>query len=144
MTHVHKILEAAVAPETLKQIYNRLGDISDTILKLRDRGEMTPAMDRDHDALLDLMWHVGLHMGERSLEDANGEFPKTDHLTMIKAAETYKIIDRQTARGLRAEFMKSAARIVGHDLTPAQVKALHKLFRTHNPAAQMLPDEPKP
>lgn len=144
MNHVQKVLEAAIAPETLKQMYNRLGDISDTILGLRDRGEMTKAMERDNDALLDLMWHVGLRMGEHSLADANSEFPKTDHLTMIKAAETYKIIDRQTARGLRAEFMKSAARIVGHDLTPGQVKALHTLFRTHNPAAHMLPDDPKP
>lgn len=144
MKHIQKVMDRAVMPENLKEIQDRLNLICDAMQALQNCGEKTGAMDRDHDALLDLWWFAELQDNEKHIQQVNEGFPSTDPLTMLKVARQYKILPANEVSQLRGEFMKRASAAAGHDLTEKEIKKLYDLFRSYNPVGHMQPEQPKP
>lgn len=125
-----KNILVAVTPATLEGVCDRLQQLSDAMLHKRETVGLTPTEQRDWSLMLDYWYHVEYLLGLKERSDE----PDHDPLALLKVAEKFNLAAPDQIVHLRNDFMKKAARIIGHDVTPAQVGKLFKLFKDFNPA----------
>ena len=128
-TPKHHILLQDVPPD-LAAVSTRLDALSDAFSSKRDNGGLSAREQADWGATLDYWHHVDLLQGKKS----DDEFPTRDPLTLLDVAAKFNLAAPEQIDGLRAEFMTKAAKIMGQDVTPAQVRKLYTLMTGFNPA----------
>ena len=125
----HHILLQGV-PGDLQAVSDRLEELSQAFSGKREAGGLTAREKEDWSATLDYWHHVEVLQGEKDASD----FPARDPLTLLDVAEKFNLAAPEQIEGLRAHFMKQAAKIMGQDVTPVQVRKLYKLLTGFNPA----------
>lgn len=128
-TKKHHILLQGV-PEDLKAVSDRLDELSQAFCAKRDNGGLTRREEQDWSAALDYWHHVEVLQGGKDTSD----FPERDPLSLLDVAEKFNLAAPEQIEGLRAHFMKQAAKIMGQDVTPVQVRKLYTLLTGFNPA----------
>ncbi len=128
-TRQHHILLQGV-PDDLQGVSDRLEELSQAFSGKREACGLTAREKEDWSATLDYWHHVEVLQGEKDTSD----FPARDPLTLLGVAEKFNLAAPEQIEGLRAHFMKQAAKIMGQDVTPVQVRKLYKLLTGFNPA----------
>lgn len=129
VTRQHHILLQGV-PEDLQAVSDRLEELSQAFSSKRDTSGLNAREQNDWSATLDYWHHVEVLQGNKSTD----EFPARDPLTLLDVAAKFNLAAPEQIEGLRAHFMKQASKIMGQDVTPAQVRKLYKLMTGFNPA----------
>lgn len=128
-TRKHHILLQDV-PADLHGVADRLEELSLAFSGKRDDRGLTAREQEEWSSTLDYWHHVEVLQGNKD----GDEFPARDPLTLLDVASKFNLAAPEQIEGLRADFMKKAAKIIGQDLTPAQVRKLYKLMIGFNPA----------
>ncbi len=117
-------------PADLNEVSDRLSDLSDALYKKQKHVGLSAADERDWGGIVDYWDHV-----ER-LQNGKGpdSLPERDPLTLLKVAAKFNLAAPEQLEKRRKDFTDQAAAIVGHDLTPAQLRKLYKLMTGFNPA----------
>ncbi|MDB5491306.1 MAG: hypothetical protein JWO78_1155 [Micavibrio sp.] len=137
-----QILEILNTPKTQVALGDKLCDISDAFLGLRDaKGAVSTATDEEWKGIHDFL----LYLERAESKDSKDGVLQTDPLTAITAAEHYQAVSGDTAKTLREDFMRQVRAITGVEMKPGQIKKLFSLFSTYNPVSKMdLGKGPKP
>ncbi|MCM2344377.1 MAG: hypothetical protein NDJ24_07435 [Alphaproteobacteria bacterium] len=129
MARRHTILLDEV-PADLAAVAERIEQLTAALGTKRETKGLSKAEDREWSELLDYWVHVEALQGKRK----GDEDIATDPLALLVVAERFNLAAPQQIQKLREHFTRQASRIVGVELSPAQVKKLHHLLRTFNPA----------
>jgi hypothetical protein len=151
-TTAQQTLDRVDIPATLTEMGERLSCLAEAMTANGNIKGRSKARNRDFNALMDFWVHADLALARQTrnsgrvppasignVESLMADYPKTDPLTMLDRAAKYRLMTRDEAATLKNKFMANASAIVGHGLTPAQVKALYKLVHTYNPTRHMKP-----
>lgn len=125
----HHILLQNV-PYDLDAVGDRLEDLSKAYSIKRDHEGLTAREQEDWHATLNYWHHVEVLQGNKDSDN----FPARDPLTLLGVAAKFNLAAEEQIEDLRTDFMKQARKIMGHDVTPAQVRKLYKLMIGFNPA----------
>lgn len=125
----HHVLLQGI-PEDLQAVSDRLAELSDALCNKRENGGLSAREQNEWGGIIDYWHHVEVLQGEKNADD----MPARDPLTLLDVAAKFNLAAPEQIEGLRAHFMKQAAKIMGQDVTPAQVRKLYKLMTGFNPA----------
>lgn len=128
-TGKHHILLQGV-PEDLKAVSDRLDELSQAFSSKRESAGLSAREKDDWGATLDYWHHVEVLQGNKNAD----EVPEHDPLTLLDVAAKFNLAAPAQIENLRTHFMKQAAKIMGQDVTPVQVRKLYKLLTGFNPA----------
>ena len=137
MSHRKEVLRLANIPDGLDEIGERLGALSESFHAVREKaeaeGQNVDKLNADYTGIHDLWTNLDLARGETTIVEARDNDVKTDPLTQLKLAGQYGVLDKDVANGLQREFNEKVRKIVGHDLSPRDIKRLHALMVSFNP-----------
>ena len=137
MSHRQQVLRHAYFPQEL-DLPSRLSVLSDAFYAIRDKmekaGKPVGRLNADYTGVCDLWTNLELANGEKATTGARDDTQvTTDPLTQLKLAAAYDVMEKDVANDLQREFNARVKKIVGHDLSPGEVKRLHALFTGFNP-----------
>lgn len=128
MPKKHMILLSDI-PKDLKAVSDRIGLLANALDAKRDKTGLTPAESRDWGQLLDYWSHVEVLQKVKKHDDVL----ETDPLALLNIAEKFNLAAPEQIATLREGFHKKVTRIIGHDLTPRQVRQMYELLIQFNP-----------
>lgn len=138
MSYRRQILSLSTIPETPAETADRLSNLSESFYTVRQKvekaGKPVDKLNADYTGIHDLWTNLELAQGEKNITGARDDCQvTTDPLTQLKLAADYGVMDKQVANDLQRAFNAQVKKIVGHSLTPTEVKRLHALLIAFNP-----------